>query len=310
MSFSQTSSTSARPDAERATRVWLLDAADRLATVWAHVRLGRPSDSSFAFVGTVLGAALAGGAVWSERVLAVALSNALLSAASMAINDWRDVAEDRVNRPDRPIPSGRVPRSRALAISAVLFVAGMSLAWSAGAGFGLRAAAVALLSTAYTLRMKRWPIAGNVTTALLSSYPIWCWAFDSQTGSLLFWMVCASYFLATVGKEMVRTAADVPGDASAGICTVGTLVGSRRANCMGVLVIACAALVAWVPLWRHEAANAYVAAVAIATIAGLGLSLWQLVFGTRDRDTSRRIILIARAATVLIAAAIAWDVAR
>ena len=48
------------------------------------------------------------GAQQLATIAFLASSNALLSAASMMFNDWRDVEADRINRPARPIPSGAI----------------------------------------------------------------------------------------------------------------------------------------------------------------------------------------------------------
>ncbi|GAB3860521.1 UbiA family prenyltransferase [Micromonospora andamanensis] len=65
----------------------------------------------------------------------------LLYWAGMAANDWADRELDAVERPERPIPSGRVSPGVAVGLAAGLTVAGVGLAAAAG---GRRATAVAL----------------------------------------------------------------------------------------------------------------------------------------------------------------------
>ncbi|MET7622820.1 SCO3242 family prenyltransferase, partial [Streptomyces sp. NPDC005408] len=55
-----------------------------------------------------------------------------LYEAGMALNDWADREVDAVERPHRPIPSGRVSPSAALAAAGVLTGAGLALAGRAG----------------------------------------------------------------------------------------------------------------------------------------------------------------------------------
>jgi 4-hydroxybenzoate polyprenyltransferase len=59
----------------------------------------------------------------------------------MAANDWADRELDAVERPERPIPSGRITPGQALATAAGLTAAGLGLAALSG---GRRAAAVAI----------------------------------------------------------------------------------------------------------------------------------------------------------------------
>jgi 4-hydroxybenzoate polyprenyltransferase len=88
---------------------------------------------------TVAGAAAAGGLNRSTPGLAAA--SVCLYWGGMAANDWADRQLDAVERPSRPIPSGRVRPEQALATAAGLTAAGVGLAALAG---GRRAAAVAV----------------------------------------------------------------------------------------------------------------------------------------------------------------------
>ncbi|WP_203994375.1 SCO3242 family prenyltransferase [Sphaerisporangium rufum] len=86
----------------------------------------------------VAGAAAAG--VLGRRTAGLATASVCLYWAGMAANDWADRHVDAVERPERPIPAGRVSPGAALALAAGLTAAGVSAAALAG---GRRAAAVA-----------------------------------------------------------------------------------------------------------------------------------------------------------------------
>ncbi|MEU4349309.1 SCO3242 family prenyltransferase [Streptomyces sp. NPDC023838] len=107
---------------------------------------------------TVPGDALAGAAsagLRPNRRTALAVGSSLcLYEAGMALNDWADREEDAVDRPHRPIPSGRVKPAAALAAAAGLTGAGLALAYRAGRPAGLVATALAGTVWAYDLRLK------------------------------------------------------------------------------------------------------------------------------------------------------------
>jgi 4-hydroxybenzoate polyprenyltransferase len=88
---------------------------------------------------TVAGAAAAG--CLGPRTAALAGGSVSLYWAGMALNDWADREIDAVERPDRPIPSGRVSAPTALAVATALTATGVAVATMAG---GRRAAAVAV----------------------------------------------------------------------------------------------------------------------------------------------------------------------
>ncbi|GAB1508656.1 SCO3242 family prenyltransferase [Actinophytocola sp. KF-1] len=80
---------------------------------------------------TVAGAAAAGRPLRGRRLL-LPLSSASFYWAGMALNDWADRELDAVERPERPIPSGRVSPDQALAVAGGLTAAGLGLARAAG----------------------------------------------------------------------------------------------------------------------------------------------------------------------------------
>ncbi|MGA5096303.1 SCO3242 family prenyltransferase [Streptomyces lavendulocolor] len=107
---------------------------------------------------TVPGDALAGASAAGlrpNRRTALAIGSSLcLYEAGMALNDWADRDEDAVDRPHRPIPSGRVTPRAALAASAALTATGLALAARAGRGPLTVATALAATVWAYDLRLK------------------------------------------------------------------------------------------------------------------------------------------------------------
>jgi len=99
----------------------------------------------------VAGAAAAGGL--GPRTAGLAGASVCLYWAGMAANDWADRDLDAVERPQRPIPSGRVTPGAALAVAAGLTT--VSLALTAATG-GRRALAVGVPLTAAVWAYDLW----------------------------------------------------------------------------------------------------------------------------------------------------------
>jgi 4-hydroxybenzoate polyprenyltransferase len=111
---------------------------------------------------TVPGDSFAGAAAagWplGRRTLALPAASACLYWAGMALNDYADRELDADERPERPLPSGRVTPGQALAIATGLTAAGIGIAAAAG---GRRSLAVAVPLAAavwaYDLKLKSTP---------------------------------------------------------------------------------------------------------------------------------------------------------
>ncbi|MEU2432753.1 SCO3242 family prenyltransferase [Streptomyces sp. NPDC007861] len=110
---------------------------------------------------TVPGDALAGAAcagLRPNRGTALAVGASLcLYEAGMALNDWADRDEDAVERPHRPLPSGRISPPAALAAACALTAAGLALAARAGRAPLAVATTLAAAVWSYDLHLKHTP---------------------------------------------------------------------------------------------------------------------------------------------------------
>ncbi|MFG6477293.1 SCO3242 family prenyltransferase [Microbacterium sp. P06] len=107
---------------------------------------------------TVIGDTLVGRTNARGRVdlsaVPLSASSVCLYAAGMALNDYADAELDAVERPERPIPSGRVSSDTALKVGAGLTAAGVGLAFTAGRSSGWISLALAASVWTYDLVAK------------------------------------------------------------------------------------------------------------------------------------------------------------
>jgi 4-hydroxybenzoate polyprenyltransferase len=109
----------------------------------------------FSVPGDALAGAAAVGARPNARTLLGLGCSLCLYEAGMALNDWADRADDALERPGRPIPSGRVRPVAALAAAGALTAGGLALAARAGRSALAVAIPLAAVVWAYDLGLKR-----------------------------------------------------------------------------------------------------------------------------------------------------------
>ncbi|WP_405978137.1 SCO3242 family prenyltransferase [Streptomyces sp. NBC_00158] len=100
-------------------------------TLRAYAELLR-APAAITVPGDVLAGALAAGRGAGPRTLGLAGSSVCLYWAGMALNDWADRELDAAERPERPLPSGRISPRAALTTAAALTAAGLGAAALAG----------------------------------------------------------------------------------------------------------------------------------------------------------------------------------
>ncbi|WP_020471050.1 UbiA family prenyltransferase [Zavarzinella formosa] len=91
------------------------------------------------------------------RAALLVLASGLLYMAGMVWNDWFDLEEDRLTRPGRPLPSGKISTRTASLIGFVLMLAGVGAAAGASPVSGIYAGGLVLAILAYDARIKRTP---------------------------------------------------------------------------------------------------------------------------------------------------------
>ncbi|WP_432948540.1 SCO3242 family prenyltransferase [Kribbella sp. CA-253562] len=103
--------------------------------------------------GDVLAGAVAAGDLRPARMAGLSAASVCIYWGGMALNDWADREVDAVERPERPIPSGRVSAGTAFGLAAGLTAAGLALAGRAGGRSALATSAV-LAATAWSYDLK------------------------------------------------------------------------------------------------------------------------------------------------------------
>jgi len=155
---------------------------------------------------------------------------------SMVINDYYDIEVDRVNQPDRPLPSGAITPRGALGLAIAMLAIGVLasvvlLSWAAVAV----ALLYAFLSWLYNHSAKKYGLPGNLIVASSLAIPFIYGGIvsgGSVTSSLLLFMA-GTAFLSGVGREVVKAMADVVGDEKRGIRSFARVHGLRQAAILG-----------------------------------------------------------------------------
>ncbi|MEM9141865.1 MAG: UbiA-like protein EboC [Bacteroidota bacterium] len=138
-----------------------------------YLQLARPANLPTAaadiLAGIALSGALANGTARPQllySLLLLVLSSILLYAGGVVLNDVCDAELDNVERPERPIPSGRVPLYHAMWYGAILLIFGVTAAVWVGGLSGLIALVLAILIVAYDAFSKKYGFLGPLNMGI------------------------------------------------------------------------------------------------------------------------------------------------
>ncbi len=220
----------------------------------------RPHNCLAAALLTFLGAHLGGGAVFTQAwpLLRAASVVWLVVAACNVINDVRDVAADRLNNPQRPIPSGRVPLRLATALALCCATLALAVAWTLGPWLVGIAVSLMALGVGYSFGLKGTVLVGNGVVSFLASSPL---AYGALVAGRLTLHVAAAALLVFVFvllREILGTMSDREGDLAAGLRTVSTTWGMPAALRMLQILALLFAVASVTPWLLHLASDRYV----------------------------------------------------
>jgi hypothetical protein len=118
----------------------------------------------FTAIADPLAGALFAGATLRQApaVAAAMLASAALYAAGIVLNDLHDFKRDLKERPDRPLPSGRIRRWEALSLASILLLVGTAAVWALGRPASSVGALLVASIIAYDILLKEAPIAPGV----------------------------------------------------------------------------------------------------------------------------------------------------
>jgi len=153
----------------------------------------------------------------------------MLLAGTMVFNDIQDVQVDRINSPDRPIPSGRVTLRQAYALSIVFSALALISSLVLGVLTFLTALVALALMAYYNTRGKKTGLLGNVVVSFNVALPFFFGGLAVNSLRPLLFIFFLVAFLANTAREVAKGIADIAGDSSKGILTIAVTQGPKRA---------------------------------------------------------------------------------
>lgn len=209
-------------------------------------------------------------------LIAGGMAGALIGSGGNIYNDIMDIRIDRINRPHRALPSGRITPGQAGVLCILTTAAGLVLSLLLGAVPFLIAVSAAVLMTVYSRSLKSVPVAGNCAVgALTAGGMLFGAAVAGSIGAGLLPGLFA--FLVNTSREVVKDMEDVRGDASEGVRTFPLRAGMRASrvlvSCL-FLAIACLSPVPWATGFSGDFYIVVIGIAVVPLLIFLTFALW------------------------------------
>ncbi|AXV37998.1 MAG: UbiA family prenyltransferase [Methanobacteriaceae archaeon] len=193
----------------------------------AYLEILRPWNALMAVIAVILVAIISGN--FTLDVLLACVVVFIVTGAGNSINDYFDHKIDAINKPERPIPSGRITLKTAGIYSISLFIIGIIIAFTINLLLGMIALLSTLLMVYYAYDLKGRCIIGNLSISFLTGL---CFVFGGvAAGEIITSIYLGFYaFLMTMAREIVKDMEDVEGDKEEGATTFPIIYGNKKAS--------------------------------------------------------------------------------
>jgi len=204
-----------------------------------YLEILRPGNAIMAVIAIFLMAVISGQFTLEAFMAAVVVF--LVTGAGNSINDYFDHKIDAINKPERPIPSGRISLKTALIYSISLFIVGIVLAFSINFLLGMIAFLSSILMIFYARDLKTKCLIGNLSISFLTGL---CFVFGGiAVGQIMVSIYLGFYaFLMTMAREIVKDMEDMEGDREEGATTLPLVYGTRTSSVIAAFFMIIASL--------------------------------------------------------------------
>ena len=212
----------------------------------AYLEIIRPGNAVMAAIAVIL--MMFVGHYYELPIIICALIVFVCTGAGNTINDVFDVKIDEINKPNRPIPSGRISLENARNYAYLLFGIGIVLSiidsylvnsiWPS-----VIVIPAAVIMYFYARNFKAMPLIGNITVATLTGF---CFviagvviACATSSLKILFISIYLGLFAVfmTLAREIVKDMEDIEGDKKEGARTFPILYGKKIPSIISIILI-------------------------------------------------------------------------
>lgn len=215
------------------------------------------------------------------------------TAAGNVINDYFDYNIDLINKPERPIPSGRISLENGRNYGYLLFLAGticgFLISYMTGnwIPFGIVVFADVVLYL-YAYKLKSTPLIGNLAVGFMTGFGFVFGGFCINNPNIIMTSIFLGFFafVMTTAREIIKDIEDIEGDKADGAKTLPIMIGTKIPAVMATILIIVDSALCPLLYFYHIFGAIYLAIIAISVVIFLYCAA--IIIKSQDERTARK----------------------
>lgn len=216
------------------------------------------------------------------------------TAAGNVINDYFDYNIDLINKPERPIPSGRISITNGRNYAYLLFILGticgflISYLTSNWIPFMIVLISDMILYL-YAYKLKTTPLIGNLTVAFMTGFGFVFGGYSINNPSIITTSIFLGFFafVMTAARELAKDIEDMEGDKAEGAKTLPILYGTKITAILSAILIVIDCALCPLLYFNHIFGIYYLIVISIAVLIFIYSAI--LIIKNQDRTTAHKV---------------------
>lgn len=215
------------------------------------------------------------------------------TAAGNVINDYFDYNIDLINKPERPIPSGRISLKNGRNYGYLMFLLGTAcgflISYITNNWIPLIIVLIAdVILYLYAYKLKSTPLIGNLAVGFMTGFGFVFGGFTINNPTIINTTLYLGFFafVMTTARELVKDIEDMQGDEAEGAKTLPILFGEKITAALATVLIILDSALCPLLYYNHIFNIYYLIVIAIAVILFIYSAL--LIIQNQDRTTASK----------------------
>lgn len=256
-----------------------------------YIEILRPGNALMSAISIILVALI-------DKTISIPIVLAMLAvffetAAGNVINDYFDYKIDLINKPDRPIPSGRISLKNGRNYGYFLFFMGtvcgffISYLTNNWIPFAIVLFADVVLYL-YAYKLKSTPLLGNLTVGFMTGFGFVFGGFSINNPTIIMTSIFLGFFalVMTTAREIIKDIEDIEGDKADGARTLPILIGAKKPAILAAILIVVDSALCPLLYYYHVFGILYLPVIAIAVVLFIYSAI--IILKSQEREVAAK----------------------
>ena len=254
-----------------------------------YIEILRPGNALMSAISIILVALI-------DKTLSIPVILAMITvffetSAGNVINDYFDYNIDLINKPERPIPSGRISLKNARNYGYFLFsistLCGFIISYMTDNWIPFFIVVFAdIVLYLYAYKLKSTPLIGNLAVALLTGLGFVFGGYCINNPSIIMTSIILGFFafVMTTSREIIKDIEDIEGDNAAGAKTLPIMIGTKIPAVISAILIVVDSALCPLLYFNHIFGILYLVIIAVSVI--LFIYCAAIILKSQDEKTA------------------------